>query len=139
MWNEWGWCYNSCKWLLQLISSWNFFPPRYSIINRKWLYCRVDVFKNQSNSTIKWHTTLSYRAGSRSTVACKSRSADCRVPNPPLVLTSAQKLWTRSFMAWVSTAEKLLYSKCNVYAAQYFCPYSAFTKLPTSVWMQLET
>lgn len=35
-------------------------------------------------------------------------------------------------------AEKLLYSRCNVQAGQYFCPYSAFTKLPTSVWMQLE-
>lgn len=39
---------------------------------------------------------------------------------PHLALTSAQKLSTGSFMAWVSTAEKLLYSVADLQ----FCPLS---------------
>lgn len=43
--------------LLQQISSQNLFPPRYFTVNCKWYYCKVEAFRNQSNSTKKWKTT----------------------------------------------------------------------------------
>lgn len=53
-WAPWisGWCCNRTP-PQQQVSSWNFFPSRYSRISCKWDYWKVEVFRKHSSSAMK--------------------------------------------------------------------------------------
>lgn len=65
----WIWAWYCRKMLLfQKVSLWNVFPPRYSTINCKCYRCKVEAFRNHSNTTMKQQTMFSAGAGSLSAV-----------------------------------------------------------------------